>query len=175
METSTSLTRKPDIMKSFTSEPSRKVSRPLPIQEVVVWENPYVVLEIVEKLGLSEKDAYKLFKDTIRFLWLAAMFGKVVPPPKIDEGWHLFILFTEDYREFCMKNLGVFIHHQPHHPDDKPDGGELLARTKNLIREHIRDDLRDNWDYDVVMAGDCEGHCEMPDPDCHSCSGSGGD
>lgn len=31
----------------------------------------------------------------------------------IDEGWHSFLLYTEDYASFCNEYLGEFVHHVP--------------------------------------------------------------
>jgi len=33
---------------------------------------------------------------------------------KVDELWHLFIIYTPQYREFCEKVFGHYIDHQPH-------------------------------------------------------------
>jgi hypothetical protein len=35
------------------------------------------------------------------------------PSKEVDELWHLFILFTKDYREFCQKYLGQFLDYVP--------------------------------------------------------------
>ena len=41
-----------------------------------------------------------------------AMIGKGV-----DEFWHVFIIFTPQYREFCQDVFGEYIDHQPHGKD----------------------------------------------------------
>ncbi len=32
---------------------------------------------------------------------------------KIDLIWHLFLLYTREYQDFCQEYFGEFIHHQP--------------------------------------------------------------
>jgi hypothetical protein len=32
---------------------------------------------------------------------------------RVDEFWHMFILFTPQYRDFCNEVMGFFVHHQP--------------------------------------------------------------
>jgi hypothetical protein len=36
-----------------------------------------------------------------------------MPSQVVDVAWHEFILFTRNYREFCRKALGRFLHHTP--------------------------------------------------------------
>lgn len=36
--------------------------------------------------------------------------------PLLDEVWHQFILFTDQYRKFCSETVGAFISHQPDTP-----------------------------------------------------------
>jgi len=36
-----------------------------------------------------------------------------MPSQVVDAAWHEFILFTRNYREFCSKALGRFLHHTP--------------------------------------------------------------
>ena len=32
---------------------------------------------------------------------------------QVDEVWHQFILFTEEYHDFCQNIAGKYIHHSP--------------------------------------------------------------
>ncbi|MDB5004396.1 MAG: hypothetical protein JWQ34_2621 [Mucilaginibacter sp.] len=36
--------------------------------------------------------------------------------PQVDEVWHQFILFTAQYRKFCLETVGFFIGHTPDTP-----------------------------------------------------------
>jgi hypothetical protein len=36
-----------------------------------------------------------------------------MPSQVVDAAWHEFILFTRNYRDFCSKALGRFLHHTP--------------------------------------------------------------
>lgn len=40
------------------------------------------------------------------------------PSEWVDIGWHVFILFTREYAEFCEQIAGRFLHHVP---DDEAD------------------------------------------------------
>ena len=36
-----------------------------------------------------------------------------MPSQVADDLWHEFILYTRDYKEFCRKAFGIFLHHTP--------------------------------------------------------------
>ena len=56
------------------------------------------------------------------------------PSKEVDELWHLFILFTKDYREFCQKYLGQFLDHVL---QEEHDGkGSNYPNLKNLVRTY---------------------------------------
>jgi hypothetical protein len=42
--------------------------------------------------------------------------GRMVAMPShaVDEAWHLFLLWTREYAEFCQGAFGRFLHHAPH-------------------------------------------------------------
>jgi len=42
--------------------------------------------------------------------------GIVAPTTDVDEVWHNFILHTKLYRDYCLDNFGMFIHHNPKLP-----------------------------------------------------------
>lgn len=63
-----------------------------------MWSKPYT-LRVLEE--------YK------RFMFLAGMGINVTPSLEVDEAWHMHILYTRDYAEFCTVVLGRFIHHGP--------------------------------------------------------------
>lgn len=49
-----------------------------------------------------------------------------MPSQAVDDAWHEFILFTRQYRQFCDRGLGRFLHHTPAEamrtPVDAQDG-----------------------------------------------------
>ncbi|MGH3798379.1 MAG: glycine-rich domain-containing protein [Pseudonocardiaceae bacterium] len=57
------------------------------------------------------------------------------PSPSVDIGWHTFLLYTQEYAEFCQGVGGFFIHHVP---DDEvaPRGprGRALTQSVDAIR-----------------------------------------
>lgn len=65
---------------------------------------------------LQEKDAKSVLlalKDY--FLICHGRPGVLVPMPSqvVDAAWHEFILFTQNYQDFCRRAFGAFFHHTP--------------------------------------------------------------
>jgi hypothetical protein len=55
---------------------------------------------------------------------------------RADSIWHNFILYTEDYAEFCDKVAGRFIHHQPA-PSDNIEPIQVSPGTKRITLEKV--------------------------------------
>lgn len=125
------------------------------LNRVLKYKNSAIVDRIMKELKLSKEDATVLFQDTLKFLWIAAKFGNMAPPRKVDKGWHVFLLFTMDYKKFCHKYFGGFLHHRPNRPEDAPDGGAMLRRSRAIISEHFGSDLSDNWKYGRSVDNSC--------------------
>ena len=106
---------------------------PCALENVLEYRNPVLAQRFQQKLGISQEVAEQLFEDTKKFLYLCAASEKPISPNKtLDFGWHEFILFTEDYTDFCQKYFGHFIHHRPRHPNDPPtkrEGGRRDPTT----------------------------------------------
>jgi len=60
---------------------------------------------------------------------------------EIDDMWHTFLLFTEDYQRFCADNFGHFIHHHPFNDRDKISINERYELELNRYLSYIYDQL----------------------------------
>jgi hypothetical protein len=54
----------------------------------------------------------RVVEEYQKFMYLARTQGNVTPSIQVDEAWHLHMIYTRDYMEFC-ELLGGFIHHGP--------------------------------------------------------------
>jgi hypothetical protein len=65
---------------------------------------------------LSEADLDRVFGGMAAWFHLSHRAGRrpvAMPSQVVDAAWHEFILFTRNYRDFCRKALGRFLHHTP--------------------------------------------------------------
>ncbi|MEV4745164.1 hypothetical protein AB0K21_02185 [Streptosporangium sp. NPDC049248] len=51
------------------------------------------------------------------------------PSEQVDLGWHTFLMYTREYRDFCARVAGRFIHHTPDDISSETGAGGSLAVT----------------------------------------------
>ncbi len=96
-----------------------------PLNETLAYRNEAIVLRFMETWDVPRAEADALFEDAKQWLWLCARLAEegggtgeqllaITPSTKlVDEMWHTFILFTQEYFDFCDAFLGRYIHHAP--------------------------------------------------------------
>lgn len=105
-------------------------------------------------LGMTQGEATELYADVVRFVDLAKDENSV-PPKKIDEGWHEFVLHTRLYADFCRSRYGKFIHHQPS-DGTKPEEFWKTTYRKTLQNARTRfGELSSNWKNHAGCGSDC--------------------
>lgn len=77
---------------------------------------------------------------SLRLLVRNPKYSEFVPSGIVDEMWHVFILHTKRYREFCENAVGNFIDHTPLDGGKKQGlakySGELFSYTKEELTRH---------------------------------------
>lgn len=68
---------------------------------------------VLANYGWDYEYAKMVIDEYKKFIYLAAVYGKVAPPDPIDQIWHQHILYTKDYFNFCQSLFGKSIHHSP--------------------------------------------------------------
>ena len=129
---------------------------------VLDYKQPQVVHRLQKQLKISEQEASGLFRDTLQFLFLCGTHGGHLAPTRtIDEGWHAFILHTQDYAEFCDRFFGRFLHHVPG-DENVPMSRRLetAAQTFELARETFGE-LSSNWKYEKKEVANCVVTCQV--------------
>lgn len=84
-----------------------------------------------------------------KFMYLAATSNQMVSPsPIVDEVWHLHLIYTKSYTEFCNV-LGKRIEHIPstHKVEEQHIFRNALNRTKELYEENFGEQPKLFWNY----------------------------
>ncbi len=128
------------------------------IDRIMGFQFDPLVHRMVDKYGWNEAEAHEAFEDLKRYLALCATNREgIVPSPTIDDFWHNFILFTEDYDSFCATYVGRFIHHRPRRREEvmtTSTGQNPIEFTLNLARQNFGE-LSQHWTYPLAKQGDC--------------------
>lgn len=158
------------------------------------YHNDSVIGRIAEEEGVSLETATRYFQGALQFLQVASAAGSPVSPSlPIDAAWHAFILHTRDYADYCERQFGRFIHHQPTVGVSNRDN---YLRARAIAEEHFGELDEVVWPTKArkVSAcsdpdGECTGQCGpendvravlvtgdcAPDTDCNDdghCDGS---
>ncbi len=154
-----------------------------PLSQILQFKHQGVILKLKTKHRHSSWNASRLFQDLLRFLILCAEnpSKRIVPTKTLDTAWHEFILYTQDYSNFCARYLGKFVHHYPSGKMDrrirKQLDDDLL--TTHTLAEFRFVNLSKNWDLpirsrrkkNVSDRGSCaSGECRSCSS-CTSCEG----
>lgn len=76
----------------------------------------HIPLNVVDyyshKYDVAMEEAVRLFAELDKFLRCASN-SRQSPSRTIDEAWHVFILHTREYSDYCSSQFGCFVHHVP--------------------------------------------------------------
>ena len=125
----------------------------LSLNETLAYNHPGVRRKLIELYELSPVEAEDLFLELKRWLWLLAvseheeltgarppLLGITPSLKMLDEAWHVFILFTRDYSDFCAHHFGRYIHHQPTIGDESLEDSRTLSTApfRSLLEYVLR-------------------------------------
>ena len=110
---------------------------------------------------MSLQDAEDVFLEMKRWLWLCAKRTGAVNSGEvdflrvplfneayiIDMMWHVFILFTQDYADFCEEYFGFFVHHHPRPKKEREAWTAEIARDPARAKQIRMDELRKVYSY----------------------------
>ncbi|ESN40835.1 glycine-rich domain-containing protein [Klebsiella variicola] len=90
------------------------------LEKIMEYQNDDLIHKFCKEWDVTREQARDIFEETKKFLYLAATCQTQCVNitvhqqiQVIDEMWHTFVLFTDQYYHFCEKYLGGFLHHFP--------------------------------------------------------------
>lgn len=134
---------------------------PMKIAQLLAYQLPLMEEYLLFKKDFVQtKEQYDmLFLETKKYLALCVLKTERVNmySRTVDEMWHSFILYTEQYADFCDEFCGKFMHHAPCTPEqlqteDLTGFAEFVALYESYFGE-----IHPIWMHDSVelMAARC--------------------
>lgn len=134
----------------------------LPLSTVLAYANPRVLDRYRKDYPDNQLSAAEAFHDLMQYLWLSGKlkkerleahggsapgFGAFIFPvmKEMDDMWHTFLLFTSDYREFCLRHFDAFLDHAPVGDDDPRTPVESIEGWLHYIGRHLGEDTLRKW------------------------------
>ena len=114
------------------------------LEDVLAYRHPAVVRRYQRDFPLNVDRAEQLFEDLMRFFWaskkqsldhsknpqdVALDFTFIMDDEmrEIDHMWHVFLLYTQDYMDYCHKYFGEYLHHLP----------DVVQTSPNVVRDFV--------------------------------------
>ncbi len=116
---------------------------------IIAYKHPRAVMRLMENHNMSKAAAEALFEDTKLFLFICGTNadGSYGPSVEIDKGWHEFLMFTRDYRNFCNQLFGRIIDHLPNMPGEPVDKSRPRRTLQVAAQLFGVESLSPNWNY----------------------------
>ncbi len=128
--------------------------------EVLAYENEEIVEAFHTLYDVTGTQAREMFDEVKKWLWLCASCsrdraaGLGAPQARVDndmlmldEMWHLFIIYSDHYFDFCDRYFGFYIHHHPTTMAEKQRFNERLFSERHKLLRELEEDERGFYSY----------------------------
>lgn len=134
------------------------------LENILSFHHPEVIKRFQKEFPKDSNRAEMLFKDLMRFFWLSKKYSIDKKSNNeefnftfimdeemnlIDKMWHIFLLYTEDYMDFCQQYFGEYLHHRPDIVPTMPQDPKLfeinLEKFLSYTYDNLGEDVVKRW------------------------------
>lgn len=136
------------------------------LRQLLTYTNSHVLQRYEKDYPRNVLKAEEAWPELLKFLWLSQKlqhdrrqspndtslhFQSAVHEEmqEIDDMWHTFILFTQDYTDFCQRYFGRYLHHQPTTEDEATLSAQeyqnSLENYLSYIYDHLGEETVIKW------------------------------
>ncbi|WP_299494473.1 hypothetical protein [uncultured Shewanella sp.] len=127
--------------------------------KLLEYRNVNVVDRFTQYYAISKPEAEAIFEQLKLFLYTSVQYSHdkskrlniVDETFIIDEMWHFFILFTQDYYVFCMSMFNEFYHHVPSSTRDESISVHELREQMQFITDVCGEETVKLWYQDWAL------------------------
>ena len=114
-----------------------------PFVDAIEFQAPYLREKLLnDQIVETAREADDLFSEVKRYLILVETDRDRIIEMyslRVDEVWHQFVLFTDEYRKFCRCYFGRYLSHAPSNaPRAKPPNAEAVLSLEEFTKEYER-------------------------------------
>jgi hypothetical protein len=136
------------------------------LEEVLSYQHPAVVRRFQKEYSENSPQAEQIFSDLLMFFWaskkhslelqnnpenenLNFLFIMDDEMKSIDQMWHIFLLYTKDYMDFCERYFGEYLHHLPDivpgFKEGEFDAESNLCKFLSYVFDHLGEETVKRW------------------------------
>jgi hypothetical protein len=136
------------------------------LSSLLNYSHEKVIKSYIRTYSVDDHKASELFSDMLRYLWISrkhSLDRKHHPDQEflkfqlvmheemrnIDNMWHNFILYTQDYTQFCIQYFGEYLHHMPDVAETMLQTDEEfsmnLERYLSYVYDHLGEETIHRW------------------------------
>lgn len=113
------------------------------LPELLAFRAPYLEERLVrERRVSSHEEVARLLDEVKKYLVLSRLNPTRSVPiqsRRVDEVWHQFVLFSEEYTRFCHRFFGRYVHHAPGEtPPRLEPNGTAEPKPPEMTRDEFR-------------------------------------
>jgi len=140
------------------------------INQLLEYNNPWIIARYEKDHPNNKLSANETLRELVKYFWICQKHKQDKESHPQDEGldfvcsmhpemheiddmWHTFLLFTQDYAKFCKTYFLSFIHHVPNMNEEKPgfDHFELqFTRYLSYVYDHLGKETLSIWFSEYV-------------------------
>jgi len=140
------------------------------INQLLEYNNSRIIARYEKDYPNNQLSANEALRELLKYFWIcqkhnqdkencpqdeALNFICSMHPEmhEIDDMWHTFLLFTQDYDEFCKTYFSRFIHHAPNMNEEKLDFDHFelqFARYLSYVYDHLGEETLSIWFAEYV-------------------------
>ncbi len=113
---------------------------------ILTYQNNLVIQQFCQEYpDKTVEQAQQIFHDLLAWLWLSEHRNQkqlkshmIAPLHILDKMWHVFILHTRSYTDFCQQYFQRYLHHEvEHHGSEHLMSAEELTEYLNDAYEYL--------------------------------------
>lgn len=116
------------------------------LNRIMEYQYEPLIERMVDQVGWTEEHARRVFDDLKRFMFLCGTVVDLIAAPRIiDDMWHEFMMFSQEYRSFCSLYVGFFVDHTPKLRDERISIDVPLSTLSHAMKAF--GELSPNWRF----------------------------
>lgn len=131
-------------------------TKSIDVQELKKYHNEDVIRRFMDNYDIDYQTSLDIFQELKKFFYLLHLYGDKIFMNEymfvLDEMWHTFLMYTDEYYRFCNTYFGRLLAHTPASYKEKTEIDHKLKTDKKNIETELRKNAKEMFEiiYDEL-------------------------